>query len=288
MDICHPKKHWERTKITEAYWLSRTPWWHCERRLWSLRSFYWTGLVCVSNDCRKSNGGYCEITWLWRTSSWRSICLYPSKIGGRSRIAQSSKVRISRFLDTSFMTHKWPKIMGKHWRSCGSSRTKFIRTLISRIVMGKNISRTFYLELGWEKSTKLGMSVCSIENKDYSYRKTWTTWKCMAGSRVWLPCGTNRRKTLILTNQVFLGSTQRECKPNEIEEYTKMFESHISAGATEKLPGWEKPHATTVAWSYDMEGHARKCVERCCEMVRERQSSYTKFQILVCMIIKFK
>ena len=35
-----------------------------------------------------------------------------------------------------------------------------------------------------------------------------------------------------------------------IEEHTKMFESCLSAGATEKLPGWEKPHAKTVAWSY--------------------------------------
>ena len=42
-------------------------------------------------------------------------------------------------------------------------------------------------------------------------------------------------------DHVYLGCTQRECKPNEIiiEEYTKMFESRISAGATEKLPGWE-------------------------------------------------
>ena len=38
---------------------------------------------------------------------------------------------------------------------------------------------------------------------------------------------------------VYFGCTQRECKPNEtiIEQYTKMFESRISAGATEKLPG---------------------------------------------------
>ena len=37
-----------------------------------------------------------------------------------------------------------------------------------------------------------------------------------------------------------------------------MFESRISAGATEKLPRWEKPHAKTVA-SCDMEviGEAR-------------------------------
>ena len=61
-------------------------------------------------------------------------------------------------------------------------------------------------------------------------------------------------------DHVNLGCIQRECKPNEsiIEEYTKMFESRISAGATEKLTRWETSHAKTVAWSYDIEGHAKK------------------------------
>ena len=40
-----------------------------------------------------------------------------------------------------------------------------------------------------------------------------------------------------------------------------MFEFRISAGTTQKLPGWEKPHAKTVAWSDDMESNAKKCVE---------------------------
>ena len=39
-----------------------------------------------------------------------------------------------------------------------------------------------------------------------------------------------------------LGCTRRECKPNEIiiDEYRNMFQSPTSAGAAEKLPGWEK------------------------------------------------
>ena len=55
-----------------------------------------------------------------------------------------------------------------------------------------------------------------------------------------------------------------------IEQYTEMFESRISAGAKEKLPGWQKPHAQSVAWSYDMERHAQKCVERYCEWANKR------------------
>ena len=42
-----------------------------------------------------------------------------------------------------------------------------------------------------------------------------------------------------------------------------MFESMISGGATEKLPCLENLRISS--WSYDVEGHAKKCVERYCE-----------------------
>ena len=47
-----------------------------------------------------------------------------------------------------------------------------------------------------------------------------------------------------------------------------MFESRISVGAKEIQPtrASGKPDAETISsWSYDMEGHAKKCVERYCE-----------------------
>ena len=76
----------------------------------------------------------------------------------------------------------------------------------------------------------------------------------------------------------YLGCTQRECKPNEniIKEYREiqMFESRICAGATEKLPGCEKPLAQTVAWSQAMEGHARK-MRRTMLWVRKQESGAT-------------
>ena len=46
-----------------------------------------------------------------------------------------------------------------------------------------------------------------------------------------------------------------------------MFESRISAGATEKLPGSE--NLSISSWSHDMEGHAKKCVERYCELANK-------------------
>ena len=77
-------------------------------------------------------------------------------------------------------------------------------------------------------------------------------------------------------DHVYLGCTQREGKPNEttIERYTKMFESRISAGAGKSLT------QKTVAWSYDMEGHARKCVERYCELANKKVEQLYKVSSL--------
>ena len=59
-----------------------------------------------------------------------------------------------------------------------------------------------------------------------------------------------------------------------------MFETRISAGATEKLLRWETPHAKTVAWSYDMRCHAKKYVERCCEVANKKAEQFYKVSTL--------
>ena len=43
-----------------------------------------------------------------------------------------------------------------------------------------------------------------------------------------------------------------------------------------KIPGWDKPRAKTSAWSYDMEGHARKSVERYCELANKKTEQLFK------------
>ena len=66
-----------------------------------------------------------------------------------------------------------------------------------------------------------------------------------------------------------LGCTQRPCEIGKdiVENYRAMFESRISAGGTEKLPYSEKFRISS--WSYDMAGHAKKCVERYCELANK-------------------
>ena len=70
-------------------------------------------------------------------------------------------------------------------------------------------------------------------------------------------------------DHVYLGCTQRQCETSKdiVDNYITMFEYTISAGATEKLPC--SGNLSISSWSYDMEGHAKKCVERCCELANK-------------------
>ena len=70
-------------------------------------------------------------------------------------------------------------------------------------------------------------------------------------------------------DHAYLGCTQRE---EIVANYRDMFESRISVGAKEKLPtrALGKPDAETISsWSCDMEGHAKKCVKRYCELANK-------------------
>ena len=70
-------------------------------------------------------------------------------------------------------------------------------------------------------------------------------------------------------DHVYLGCTQRQCQISKdiVDNYIAMFESRISAGGTEKLPYSENLRISS--WSYDMEGHAKKCVERYCALANK-------------------
>ena len=64
-------------------------------------------------------------------------------------------------------------------------------------------------------------------------------------------------------------SCQRKCQMSKdiVDNYRTMFESRISAGGAEKLPFPQNIRISS--WSHDMEGHARKCVERYCELANK-------------------
>ena len=178
------------------------------------------------------------------TSRRRSISLHPSKNGGRSNVAQNFKVRVSRFLDTSSTTQV-AQISVKHRRPSGSSWTK--RVWSPGLLRERQFEEVL-LELGWWKVPNWECLFCSSETRTILIGFTLMTSKWLERSRIWLQCGRIWWNLWILTkptsflDHVYLGCTQRECKPNAIskKEYREMFESRISATATEKLPGLEE------------------------------------------------
>ena len=67
---------------------------------------------------------------------------------------------------------------------------------------------------------------------------------------------------------------KKECtiSNDTVTKYRDMFEARISAGAREKLPeeASVKPDAEIISsWSCEMEGHARKCLERYCVLANK-------------------
>ena len=70
-------------------------------------------------------------------------------------------------------------------------------------------------------------------------------------------------------DHVYLGCTYRQCEISKyiVDNYRVIFESRISAGGTEKLPYPENFRISSR--SCDMEGHAKKCVERYCEFANK-------------------
>ena len=96
---------------------------------------------------------------------------------------------------------------------------------------------------GWEKSTNLGMLLCSLKKQKFFWWVTVDDTK-MAGKKqnLALMCKTWMKNVDIeeptsYLDHVYLGCTQRECKPDDtiIEQQEKMFESRISAGAAEEI-----------------------------------------------------
>ena len=66
-----------------------------------------------------------------------------------------------------------------------------------------------------------------------------------------------------------LGCTQRQCQISKdtVDNLRTMFQSRISAVEVEKLPFPQNLRISS--WSYDVEGHAKKCVERYCELANK-------------------
>ena len=74
-------------------------------------------------------------------------------------------------------------------------------------------------------------------------------------------------------DHVFLECTQRQCEISKdiVDNYRTMFEPRISVCGVEKLPFPQNFRISS--WSYDMAGHAKKFVERYCELANKNDAT---------------
>ena len=78
------------------------------------------GSFSITDDSRKSHGHYFKTTRMRRTSSRRSVRLHPGQNGRCTNGIKHSKVRLSRYLDTSTKA-QMAKIVVQYGRpSCSS------------------------------------------------------------------------------------------------------------------------------------------------------------------------
>ena len=159
-------KDWRAEKCTMRHWwtsvISRI-------RNWNLNFKKYKGRVVLrgdivkddsgsySDESRKSHGYHIQTARMRRTSSWRSICLSSGQNGRCTDVVLKSKVRMSRYLDTSTKT-QMAKIMVKYgWSRC-SSWTESVRSPFGKTIVWTAI-RESSIEIRTRKSSKLGMLI---------------------------------------------------------------------------------------------------------------------------------
>ena len=170
--------------------------------------------------------------------------------------------------------HKWPK----SWSSMEDPVVLLERNLYGHPLQGlqweRQFEKTFRTRLGkvpnWKRlfvnrARGLFLSVyvddIKLAGKTENIEPTWNI----------LMKDVDLGESTSFPDHVHLGCTRRECQIRNdiVANYRDMFESRISAGAKEKPPtrASGKPDAETISsWSFDMEGHAKKCVERYANM----------------------
>ena len=159
------------------------------------------------------------------------------------------------------------QIIVKLWRSCGTSWTKLVRWSMSRIAVGKTIRRSFirtWMEKipNWEcmfVHRKQGLSLSvhvdvffKMDGKKHNMAPMW--------KKLMNKCGSWRTNIISWPRIFGMYSTWMQTEWNNYWENSKMFESKISAGATENLlQTWRSQHHFLTMCTWDaLRGNANR------------------------------
>ena len=180
---------------------------------------------------------------------------------------------MSRHLESSTTT-QMAKKHGPAWKTQSFLLNEICMVTLWQDDCGKGNLRKFYWKHGWEKFSN--WECLFVHREKGLFLSVYVDDIKLAKKKQNInPMWKVRNKELDLGEPTSsldhenLVCTQRKCEISKdiVDNYRTMFESRISAGATEKLPCSE--NLSISSWSCDMEGHAKKCVERYCELANK-------------------
>ena len=169
--------------------------------------------------------------------------------------------------------HKWPK----SWSSIEDPVVPLERNLYGHPLAGLLWERRFekiLLQHGWEKVPN--WECLFVHRQKGLLLSVYVDDIKLAGKKqnidpMWkvLNKDVDLGEPFSFLDHVYLGCTQRQCeiRKDTVDNYRTMSESRISAVRTGELPFSENLRISS--WSYDMEGHAKQCVERYCELANK-------------------
>ena len=232
------------------------------------------GSFSISNDSRQDHGYHLQIAWLRWTSSRRSINLYPEKNGRCSQIVKKKKqnrsVQTFGFVyhDTNGQNH------GPVWKTQLFLLNGICKVIFLAGLLWERQFEKILLKHGWEKIPN--WECLFVHREKGLFLSVYVDDIKLAGKKqnldpMWklLNKEVDLGEPTSFLDHLYLGCTQRQCENSKdiVDNYRTMFESRISAGRAEKLPFPQNLRISS--WSYDMAGHAKKCVERYCELANK-------------------
>ena len=274
MDICHLKNAELETKAPKIQRSNCTPRRHCERLSWILCNIYRTRIISITNDGSKSHGYiYIYISRLPGCAGQAADAVSAYTQVRMEDAPKLLKIPKSECLQTlGFVYHDTiGQNHGPVWKAQSFLLSEICMVILWQDCYGKGNLRKFFFKYGWEKipnweclfvnrENGLFLSVYADDTKLAGKKQNiYSGWKVLVKE-------VDLGEPTSFLGHVYLGCTQRQCEISKdiVDNYRTMFESRISAGATEKLPCSE--NLSISSWSHDMEGHAKKCVERYCEL----------------------
>ena len=135
--------------------------------------------------------------------------------------------------------HNWPKL----WSSMEDSVVPLEPNLYGHPCYGKgNLRKSYWSMVG--RRVPIGNAYSYTAKRDYSFLCMWMTSNWLERNKNIDPMWKVPNKEVDLgeptsfLDHVYLGCTQRQCEISKdvVDNYRTMFESRISAGATEKIP----------------------------------------------------